>query len=208
MRDITTRTITSPTFNSPFIYFKNQPVWNIVLNIDSEWNSYTSQKPWFNIKNWWRIESNWKNISVDDKEIDNLFYELAVKKVELTRNGKNFSSKEKLVNFLKNWDFFDKLWYSKEQKENSLKYILPKIRDSKNYYLTILDDESISNISKLNISPTPKSLVRKYFAIYPTNIPVKTYGDLVYPKRKTNTWYTVEENWELYIDENMFVLWK
>ena len=207
-QNVTTKTLTTPTFNSPFIYFKNQPVWNIKVSINSEWNEYTSTKPEFNIKNWWNLNSDWKNVSIDWKKTDNLFYELAVKKIELSRNWKNFSSKKELVDFLKTWDFFDKLWFSKEQKENSLNYILPKVKDSKNYYLTILDNESINNISKLDINPTPENLVRKYFAIYPTNLPIKTNWNLIYPNLNSNIWYTVEENWEFYIDDNMFVLWK
>lgn len=207
-QNISEKNITSPTFNSPFIYFKNQPIWDIKIWINSEWSNYTSMKPNFNIKNWWNLKSNWNEITVDNKKINNLFYELDVKKIEITRNWQNFSSKNELIDFLKNWDFFEKMWFSKDQKDNSLNYILPKIKDSNNYYLTILDNKSINNISELDINPSPKNIIRKYFTIYPTKLPVKTNGDLVYPKTKITDWYTVEENWEFYISDDMFVLWK
>jgi hypothetical protein len=204
----TTKTITSPTFNSPFIYFKNLPTWNIKLNIDSEWQNYTNETPTFNADNWWNLLSDWKSVSVDNQKTDKLFYELALKKVELTRNWKNFASKEELVSFLRSSDFFDKLWFSEGQKEDSLNYILPKIWEAKNYYLTILEDTSINNISKLNVFPTPNNIVRKYFAIYPTSLPVKTYGDIVYPQIGNENGFTIYENGEIYLDNDTFVIWK
>jgi hypothetical protein len=207
-QSLTTKTITSPSFNSPFIYFKNLPTWNIKLNIDSEWQNYTNETPTFNAENWWNLVFDWKNVSVDNQKTDKLFYELALKKVELTRNWKNFASKEELVSFLKNWEFFDKLWFSEEQKENSLNYILPKVWEAKNYYLTILEDTSINNISKLNVFPTPNNIVRKYFAIYPTSLPVKTYGDIVYPQIEDESGFSVYENGEIYLDNDTFVIWK
>lgn len=207
-RELTRKKITSPTFNSPFIYFENQPEWMIEISIDSEWDTFTSVTPPFNNSHGWNIKSDGDTVNVDGKETDNLFYELAVKKIQLSRNGENFSSKDELIDFLYNSEFFDKMWFTQQQKEDSLGYIIPKIEQANNYYLTILDPESIDTISQLTINPKPDNLLRRYFAIYPTNLPVGTDWGLNYPEHQNTQWYTVIENGEFYIDDEMFVLWR
>jgi len=202
------KTINSWKFNSPFIYFKNAPEWKFSVELNSKFDNYKAV-PKLNKNNSWEwIIKNDKFI-IDNKESKNLFYELELNKVTLNRNWKNFSSKEELINYLTKSDFFEKMWFTKEQKKNSLNYLLPKIKESPNYYLTILSSDSIENISKLKFSKKPDEFVRKFFAIYPTKTKVKTTGELIFPEAeiKTNS-FKVIETWEILVNPDMFVFWK
>lgn len=201
---------TPTNFNSPFLYFQNIPKdTKLSLIIDSEKNRYQSL-PVFNEPNGWSFSGEGNSLSVDGQNVDHLFYELQVPKVQLGRYGKNFASKNELLDFLKNGDFFERLWFTQVQKENSLNYIIPKIDASKNYYLTLLDDESVANISSYKFSQTPEEMMRRYFVIYPTNLPVSTLWDLHYPTTKTlgQDTFSLQDFWELYVDGTMSVYWK
>jgi hypothetical protein len=169
---------------------------------------YASQNPQFNIENGWELENkDWK-LFVEWEQQEYLFYELAYNSITLTRNWRNFTTKEELIDFLNNSDFFSKLGFTEEQKNNSINYVIPKIEESSNYYLTILDNNSVENISKLNISPTPDNVYRAYFAIYPTTNKVKTNWDIIYPiNTLKNGNFNVVETWEIYV-KDMIVLWK
>ena len=201
--------------NSPFIYFLNPPQGNIAVTLNSKLNSYFPL-PSFNTTNGWNVTGDKQKgtVSIDGKEQKNLFYELAMNSVTLNRHGQNFNSKEEITSFLQNSGFFDKLGFSQEQKENSLSYVLQKLNDSKvntkHYYLTILTDESVADISTLAIQPKPKKLIRTYFAIYPTNVPVKTEGSFVFPQKenliKNN--FTVKETGEFLVPNNMTIFFK
>ncbi len=207
-KKVSTKKISTPSFNSPFIYFENAPKEIIEIKINSVFNNY-KPIPEFNWNNSWILELNNDKISVNWEEKNNLFYELDLSQVDLNRNWRNFSSKDDLIDFLTNWYFFEKMWFTQIQKENSLNYLLPQIEESKNYYLTILSDESISKISQIKFSQKPEEFIRKYFAIYPTNTLVKTNWDLIYPdKLKNNNQFRVIETWEIYIKSNMFVFWE
>jgi hypothetical protein len=199
------------TFNSPFIYFNNPPVGSISLSLRSALDTYLP-KPAFNQKNGWQAESVNGKISVDGNEQSHLFYELAVNNIALNRNGRNFASKEEVVAFLQQSDFLAKLGFSEEEKKNSLDYFLPKLQsapDKKYYYLTVLDDESIANISQLDIQPKPEQVLMKYFAVYPTDVTVSTTGDFVFPAHtvKDSGDYTVDVTGEFLVDPSMVIFW-
>ena len=168
-------TIKTPQFNSPFIYIQNPPKGKIDVTINSPLQKYTSQIPAFTLKNGWMLDSDGIDTFMNSQKVGKLFYELAIDKIELTRNGKTFDSKESLLAFLNGSDFYKRFGFSEAQKQDSISYIAKKIQSSPHYYLTILDDASVSKISSLNVSPKPENINRRYFAIYPTSTPIKTY---------------------------------
>tara|TARA_Y100000031_G_scaffold112442_1_gene124162 strand:- start:658 stop:1506 length:849 start_codon:yes stop_codon:yes gene_type:complete len=197
--------------NSPFIYFKNLPKSEVFVVINSKLNIYLP-KPFFSQKNGWVIKSKGDKISVSGEEEEHLFYELVVNEINLNRNGKNFSSKTEIVYFLENSDFLEKLGFSETEKKNSLDYFLPKIQSAKDrnyYYLTVLSESAIEKISSLNIKPKPEDLVRQYFALYPTDVPVKTEGDFVFPEmmRNDDNRFLVKETGEILVHSFMLVFW-
>lgn len=197
-------------YNSPFIYIKNLPKNGASIVINSKLNKYFS-KPAFNEKNGWVIERSDGKIKVSGKEESNLFYELALYKIDLNRNGRNFSSKNEVISFLENSDFFKRLGFTETEKKNSLDYFLPKIQsaqDTNYYYLTILSDSAIEEISNLNIKPKPNNLIRQYFALYPTDVPVKTEGDFVFPKNvNDNNKFSIKETGEVLVFPSMLIFW-
>lgn len=202
------KTLTTPSFNSPFIYFQNTPNTPFDVKVVSEFNNY-KEAPEFSEKNTWSGELKDDQMILDGQSHDHLFYELDVNKVDLNRNGKNFDTQESLEAFLQNSDFFDKMGMTEEQKINSLEYLLPNIPESPNYYLTILSDQSVNKLSQLEFSKDPEQFIRKYFAVYPTKTPVKTFGDLVYPEyREESNDFTVIETGEILIQPEMFVFWE
>lgn len=197
--------------NSPFIYFKNIPQNGVFVGIDSKLDRYFP-KPIFNQKNGWVVKPEGGKISVSGVGRDSLFYELVVNEINLNRNGRNFSSKEEVVSFLGNSDFFEKLGFSEAEKKNSLGYFIPKIQFTQNknyYYLTVLGDSAIENISSLSINPKPANLVRRYFALYPVDVPVKTEGDFVFPKSvdESEQNFSVKETGEILVSSPMLVFW-
>ena len=76
------------------------------------------------------------------------------------------------------------------------------------YYLTILTPEAISEISDTVIDPNPETLIRRYFAIYPTETPVLTAAGLDYPEVELDQGFTVRDYGEIIITPDMFVLWQ
>ena len=199
----------SAEFNTPFLYFVNQPEWEIDVTLNSNQNEYTSQRPEFNKERGWEVESDGEDIYVEWEQTDSLFYELSFDKVELTRNGKNFDNKEDLVDYLKNSKFFDKLWFSEEEKENSLNEILPRIEESPNYYLTVLEEEAIEDIVEYDFSKEPDELIRRYFVVYPTVTEVKTEWGLEFPDEEevSENDYVVKDYGEIYMKDGMFPSW-
>jgi hypothetical protein len=195
---------------SPFIYLRNAPNGPVSVSLSSALDSY-SPKPFFNKEMGWDLNVDNSAISLNGIEVDHLFYELALKKIEMTRNGRNFISKDKVIAFLNDSDFLTKLGFNEEEKRNSLGYLIPKIleaSDTEFYYLTVLDSESIANVSTLNITPKPDRIDRLYFAVYPTNVPVRTDSDFVFPKTEKEDGFTVKETGEFLIDSGMFVFFK
>jgi hypothetical protein len=197
---------------SPFLYLQNPPAGDISLSLDSQLNKYFPQ-PSFNQDNGWLLNSKNGKITINEKEKDHLFYELAVNKITLNRNGRNFSTKEELSQYLENSDFLTRLGFTEEQKKNSLGYFLPKLQEveEKNfYYLTVLSDAAIAQISQLNIQPTPENIIRQYFAVYPTSIPVKTTGDFNFQENKTQntTDFIVKETGEFLVQKAMQVFFE
>lgn len=204
----TTKKVTTPSFNSPYIYFENAPETDITVSLSSQLNGFTASPAFTNNNSWDATLSN-DTLVVDGEQTDNLFYEVELNNVKLNRNGQNFASKEALLDFLKNGDFYENMWMNAIQKENSLAYLEPKLTDAQNYYLTVLSDRAIENISSLDISVEPTFLERKYFAVYPTDSAVTTSWGIQYPEN-IDTWnaYSVLEAWEIIIDSDMFVLWE
>ncbi len=192
------RTLTSPSFNSPFIYLTNQ-VGAVAVQLNSLWNQYQSQSPAFNLKNGWLV---------DNDSPSPLFYELGLTQVELSRAGMNFQSKEALEKFLTTGDFFDRLGFTALEKNNSLGYLLPRLPESPHYYLTILDSGSVSQLSSMSVDPRPETLVRRYFAVYPTQVPVHASGELDYPGLVSDVGFTVRDYGEIIVTPDMFVIWK
>jgi hypothetical protein len=196
--------------DSPFIYFQNPPNGNLSVSLSSQLDKYYP-KPSFNQTNGWLLNSNDNKISFNDKEEPYLFYELGMNKLTLNRNGRNFYSKEELMQYLQNSDFLSELGFSEIEKKNSLEYFIPKLEESKDqnyYYLTILSDKSVEEISQLNINPKPKNLIRQYFAVYPTPVEVKTEGDFIFSHLQKEDGFTVKETGEFLVQEPMQVFFE
>jgi hypothetical protein len=195
---------------SPFIYFHNAPAGEIMVALDSDIDSFLPA-PVFNHENGWKLNAKDSIVFLNGSKIDHLFYELALKKISLSRNGRNFSSKAEVMAYLKNSDFLTTLGFTAEEKNNSLGYLLPKIQaaaDTEYYYLTVLDTASIAETSTLNVTPTPNRIDRQYFAVYQTGVPVHTEGDFVFPKIEPEAGFTVKETGEFLINSGMFVFFK
>lgn len=184
-------------YNSPFIYFKNPPANPVTVKLSSLLNEYTP-KPAFT------SEYAWTDTFTNESE---LFYELQIPAITLSRAGQNFSSKAELVAYLETGDFFDRMHFTELQKQNSLGYIVPKIpTDSPNYYLTILSPESIADISQLDISSNPV-IERNFFAIYPSAVSVATTDALQFPEQAPQSdAFTVTELGEVLVD-SMVINW-
>jgi hypothetical protein len=198
------------SMNSPFIYLHNAPEGNISVNLSSALDTY-SPLPSFTTTNGWDIDSKDGSLFVDNKKVDNLFYELALTKLTLNRNGKNFSSKKEIISYLKTSSFLDKMGFSEEEKKNTLGYIIPEIQeaeDTEYYYLTVLTPESVAEVSTLNVTPKPNRIDRHYYSIYPTNVPVRTEGDFKFPVQEKENGFTVKETGELLVQPDMFVFFK
>lgn len=71
-----------------------------------------------------------------------------------------------------------------------------------------MDDATIADNSSLIINPKPDTVTRRYYAIYPTLVPVKTVGDLMFPALSEAKGFSVKEYGEFLIDDTMEVLWK
>lgn len=179
--------------NSPLIYFTQSPE---SVHLTSELNEYIAE-PEFDLDYGWQDPT------------DPLYYELALNQITLNRHGRNFSSYAEVMSFLEDGDFFVNLNFTEEEKNNSLEVVREKLTSSaQNYYLTILSSESVAQISELNIIPEPEELVRNYFAIYPSDVPVATTGDLVYPQAPAKSGYAVWEYGEMIVQPEMQIFWE
>jgi hypothetical protein len=192
--------------DSPFIYFYNMPEGEVSVSVDSHLDTYYP-KPAFNQENGWVLNGE---DGMNFKEDDSLFYELEVNSVTLNRNGTNFTSKEDLTTYLNESELFTTLGFSDTEKENALGYLLPKIEEVEStnyYYLTVLSDEAVSDISQLSVTPAPDHILRQYVAVYPTPVPVKTNGDFLIPQNNTDYGdaYVLKETGEFLISNDMFV---
>ncbi len=197
--------------NSPFLYLHHPPEGTVSISLSSTLDKYFP-KPAFNQKNGWQVQAKDDTLSVNGVQEPHLFYELATPSVTLTRKGRNFSSKADVVSFLKDSDFFTRLGFSPEEKQNSLSYLLPKIASipaTPNYYLTILTPSAIENISRLDITPAPTKTIRHYLALYPNSVPVQTTGDFVYPQaREEGNSFVAKETGEIVVTEGMVVFFR
>lgn len=196
---------------SPFIYLQNAPDGKVSVSLDSKLDKFFPA-PAFNDTNSWEVVSEGGELTLEGEPVDHLFYELSLNKLELSRQGQNFDSKESLTSFLKDSDFLSELGFSEQEKENSLNYLLPQIAHSKTenyYYLTILDEETVESVSTLDINPAPEQVVRQYFAVYPSAVPVTTTGDFIFPTQPKETdGFVVKETGELLLGDSMFVTFK
>lgn len=195
---------------SPFIYFYNAPEGEIDVTVDSQLDSF-APLPAFNQDNGWDLTVKDSVLSLDGTEVDHVFYELALNKIALTRNGRNFASKDEVIEYLTDSDFLTRLGFSEQEKNNSLNYLIPKIEeasDNEYYYLTVLEEDSIAESSNLTVTPTPDKIDRKYFAVYPSSVPVTTTGDFVFPEVEEVKGFTVKETGEFLINSSMFVFFK
>lgn len=204
---VASQTVTTPNFNSPFVYM-NVPDGTYSVAVDSEWDLYQSVTPAFTRAATWDVLVDGGQLQVGNTDADHLFYELALQKVDLTRNGLNFESKDALVEYLQHSDFFSNLAMSEVEKENSLGYLVPNLPESDNYYLTVLSDESVEKLSNIRVSPAPEKLVRTYYAIYPTSVPVKTNGPLLFADKDLSGDSIVKEYGEIIVKPEMYVFWK
>lgn len=197
--------ITTSQFNSPFIYFDDAPDGVYSVSLSSAADKYRSD-PEFNQDKGWNVRVEEGSIHYDNALYDHLFYELDVPSVTLNRNGRNFETKESLYEFLESSDFFDQLGMYHHQAQNSLDYVKNNLADGEFYYLTVLSQEAVDAISQVDISTKGKSLVvgRKYFALYPSPVKVKSTGELIYPDLGP---VEVEEYGEILIKNNMEVFW-
>jgi hypothetical protein len=201
------QTVTTPNFNSPFVYL-TVPDGMYSIELDSEWDKYQSITPAFTRAAAWDVLVQNGEMSVEGIKQNHLFYELAMHRIDLTRNGINFESKDALVQYLQESDFFSKLAMSETEKDNSLGYLIPNLPDSENYYLTVLTDESVNNLSSISVTPAPEKLVRTYYAVYPTTVPVQANGDLSFEAKDVSGDSIVKEYGEIIIKPEMYVFWK
>jgi hypothetical protein len=201
------QTVTSPSFNSPFIYM-NVPDGNYSVRLNSSENLYTSVTPAFTENATWNTAVKDHKLSVTGKEYEHLFYELATPKIALTRYGLNFDSKDALVAYLKDSDFFGKLSMSETEKNNSLEYLLPRLPAAQNYYLSVMTDESVAALSTVTVDPVPQKLVRTYYVVYPTAAPVATTGGLSFTAKDVSGGSVVKEYGEIIVKPEMYVFWK
>ncbi len=195
---------------SPFIYFYNAPDGAVEISLDSQLDSY-APLPAFNDEQGWELVAKDSKLTLDGKPVDHVFYELALNKISLSRNGRNFASKEEVIMYLNDSDFLTKLGFSQTEKDNSLGYLVPEIEaaaDSEYYYLTVLDAQSVAETGTLTVSPIPDKIVRQYFAVYPTDVPVATTGDFVFPEVELIEGFIVKETGEFLINPSMFVFFK
>lgn len=199
------------TLSCPHLYPHNTPAGTVSITPDSDLDIFKTEQP-FTLGNTWLLSSADGEVSLDGEEVDHLFYRLAIEDLTLSRNGRNFSSKVEIIDYLKYSDFLSNLGFSAEERTNSLETIIGDIEAnpaSPYYYLTALDEASINQVSKLVIDPAPVDLIRSYFAVYPTPVPVKTEGDFIFPAIKTiGTEYTVKETGELLLGPDTFVSFK
>lgn len=195
----------------PHLYLHNTPAGTVSITPDSDLDIFKTEQP-FTLGNTWLLSSADGEVSLDGEEVDHLFYRLAIEDLTLSRHGRNFASRAEVIDYLKSSDFFSKLGFSAEERTNSLETIIGDIEAnpaSPYYYLTVLDEASINQVSKLAIDPAPADLIRSYFAVYPTPVPVKTEGDFIFPAIKTiGTEYTVKETGELLLGPDTFVSFK
>jgi hypothetical protein len=200
-------TVVSPPFNSPFIYATlADGIYSIEL--DSEWDRYQSVTPAFTRAAAWDMTVKNGVMNVEGNEQHHLFYELAMHRIDLTRNGINFESKDALVQYLQESDFFSKLAMSETERENSLGYLIPNLPDSKNYYLTVLTDESVDALSSITVTPAPEKLIRTYYAVYPSTVPIKTSGGISFKQKDVSGDSVVKEYGEIIVKPEMYVFWK
>lgn len=202
------QTVTTPSFNSPFIYFDNVSDGAYTVALDSRWDMYQSVTPAFTRAAVWEVVASGGDITVADEGEDHLFYELAMNRIDLSRNGMNFSSKDDLVAFLEGSDFFTNLHMTAQEKDNSLGYLIPRLPSSENYYLTVLTSDAVESLSQLSVTPKPEQLVRTYYAVYPTVAPVHSSGGLEYPSSFEAGKSTVKEYGEIIVKPEMYVFWK
>ncbi len=202
------QTVTTPSFNSPFIYFDNVSDGAYTVALDSQWDMYQSVTPAFTRAAVWEVVASEGDITVAGEREDHLFYELAMNKIDLSRSGMNFNSKDDLVAFLEGSDFFTNLHMTAQEKDNSLGYLIPRLPDSENYYLTVLTSDAVESLSQLSVTPKPEQLVRTYYAVYPTVAPVHLSGALEYPSSFEAGKSTVKEYGEIIVKPEMYVFWK
>lgn len=201
------QTVTSPSFNSPFVYLE-VPDGTYTVTLDSEWDAYQSVTPAFTRAASWDTEVKNSQTYVSGNTQDHLFYELGMHRIDLTRNGINFSTKQELEAYLHNSDFFAKLSMTENEKANSLGYLMPRLPESGNYYLTTMTDESVNKLSTITISPAPEKIVRTYYAVYPTTAPVATDGGLQFADKDLAGNSVVKEYGEIIVKPEMYVFWK
>ena len=193
------------TMNSPFLYFNDLPDGAYSVRIKSDSKSFNTD-PDFNAKNGW-------DITINNEQREHLFYELETLGVTLSMNGKSFKGDDALFDYLENKDFFTKLGFTETEKQNSLEYIRDNLPSKPYYYLTILDENSIESVSGLEIRDNNESLievVRRYFAIYPTRIPVEPNGDLSFPLYTPSSSLIpyVKDYGEIIFKPDMQVFWR
>ena len=201
-------TVTTDSFNTPFVYIENAPEWELEITMESDRDEYTAQDPEFNKENGWEVEIEGDNKYVEWEEVEELYYELKVNGVEITREGKNFGSKEELLEYMEESDFFDNLWLDEREKENSINAIQPKLPESENYYLTVLEEEAIEEIVNYEFSKEPEELIRRYYAVYPTENKVASTWEFNFPdEEEVDRDYVVKDYGEIVIKEDMIPLW-
>ena len=198
------------TMNSPFIYFEGMPDGVYDVQIHSESESFETD-PQFNRDNGWNVSVSNGQYAVDSEKIDHLFYELETPTLTLSRSGKNFEGADALLDYLEDSDFFDRLGFSEIEKENSLNYVESNLPNKSHYFLTVLDRESIEDISNITVSDSSGmqlEVLRKYFAIYPSRVQVPARGDLVFPIIAPAQGPLVKEYGEIIVKPDMHVFWK
>jgi hypothetical protein len=197
---------------SPFITLHHPPEGPLSVKLDSLLGRFLAI-PSFNATHGWEGVVRNGALMIDGKITPHLFYEAELNKVTLSRYGRNFDGKEDVKKFLRDSDFLSRLGFSEKEKQNSLAYLFPKLdaqAPTKFYYLTILSEPSIEETATMAIVPAPKQVTHKYFAVYATNVPVHTDGDLRYPVVADHGAkdFHVAVTGEFLIDPEMFVFWE
>lgn len=195
--------------NTPYIYSQWIKEMNWVnIELKSEKNNYFNLIPNFNVYNGRRFDIKDDKFLIDNKELDYLYYELETPEITFNRNWILFDWKEKIIEYLNNSDFFNKLWFNETEKNNSIIAIVKWLEDKNNkyYYLNLLSDSAMEDIVKNNIN-TDVKVIRKYIGIYPTDNNIPNNWKFVFPTNNIS-WEHLKDYWEIIVNGNMMVFWE
>ncbi|MEF2175902.1 MAG: hypothetical protein V3575_05495 [Candidatus Absconditabacteria bacterium] len=195
--------------NTPYIYSQGiKDMKGVNIELKSEKNNYFNLAPNFNVYNGRKFDIKEDKFLIDNKKLDYLYYELETPEITFNRNGILFDSKDKIIDYLNNSNFYEKLGLSEFEKQNSIDVIIKGLEDKTNkyYYLNLLSDRTIEDIVKNNINKDVK-VIRKYIGIYPTNNNIPNSGKFDFPTNNISGEH-LKDYGEIIVNGNMMVFWE